>query len=316
MPHPRSSAVPLRLDLRISTIRRHRSASRRAQAIAGYAFSGPFALLLLAFGIYPAVYALYLSFVSPSGGFAGISNFITVFNDYRFATTVANVSLYTLVFLVPTVVISVGLAILLHSRKPIIGSAFRFVYYLPNSVIGIAGVLLWLFLLTPSVSPIGGILRFFGYDNLFNILPPSQPFNLAVVFAVIAVWTSGQSILLMFAALSSIPPEVEEAALIDGATGIQTVWYVKLPMLRKWIAYLIIISIGASTQLFAEPQLISAVTGGAVGTNFSPLQLAYTFAYQYVNFPAASAISLMLLVVGIAAAALVVRTTGLFKLES
>lgn len=291
------------------------SVLRRNQAIAGYGFSALYVALLVGFAVVPALYALYLAFVRPEGGFAGLGNFATVIADYRYLDTFANLGIYTAVFLVPSMVVSIGLALLLQSRRPAVGSTLRLLYYLPHSVIGVAGVLLWLFMLTPRVSPIGGLLRAMGFESLYHVIRPSSPASLAVLFALIAIWTSGQGILLMFAALSSIPKEMDEAASLDGANSWQRIWHVKLPMLRKWVAYLTIVNVAASTQLFAEPQLMVAVTNGAVGANFSPLQLAYTYAYQYGNFPASAALSIQLLVLGVAAAVVVVTKTGLFKVE-
>ncbi|SEE85011.1 carbohydrate ABC transporter permease [Ruania alba] len=285
------------------------------QSVAGYAFSALYVVLLGGFALLPALYAIYLAFVRPEGGFAWLSNFETVITDYRYVETFKNLGIYALMFLVPTMVVSIGLALLLHGRRPAVASTFRVVYYLPHSVIGVAAVLLWLFLLTPRVSPIGGLLQSLGFDSLYHVVRPSSPASLAVLFAIIAVWTSGQGILLMFAALSSVPREIEEAASIDGANSWQLIWRIKLPLLRKWVAYLLIVSVAASTQLFAEPQLMSAVTNGAVGENFSPLQLAYTYAYQYGNFPASAALSIQLLLLGILAAVLVVKKTGLFRVE-
>jgi multiple sugar transport system permease protein len=253
--------------------------------------------------------------MTPAGEFAGFATFAQIFTDYRFARAFANLGLYAVMFLVPTMVISIGLAVLLHSRAPKAAATFRTLYYLPHAVVGVAGVLLWMFLLTPSVSPIKAVLEWMGFAGFYDIVRPDSPASLAALFALIAVWTSGQGILLMFAALSSVPEELDEAAAIDGANGWQVFWHIKLPVLRKWVAYLLIISVASATQLFAEPQLMVAVTNGAVGSNFSPLQLAYTYAYQYGNFPAAAAISLVLLVIGLAAAALVVKATGLFKIE-
>ncbi|QOR70481.1 sugar ABC transporter permease [Ruania alkalisoli] len=287
----------------------------RGQATAGYVLSSLYVLLFVAFAFLPAVYAVYLAFVRPEGGFAGFGNFITVATDFRYVATFKNLGVYALVFLVPTLVISIGLALLLHGRRPGVASTFRVIYYLPHSVIGVAAVLLWLFLLTPRVSPIGGLLESLGMEQFYDVVRPGNPASLAVLFAIIAVWTSGQGILLMFAALSSVPQEVEEAASIDGANAWQMVWHIKLPLLRKWVAYLLITSVAASTQLFAEPQLMSAVTNGAVGTNFSPLQLAYTFAYQYGNFPASAALSIQLLLLGLGGAVLVVKKTGMFRVE-
>lgn len=288
-----------------------RLTSAKQQARAGYLLSLLYVVLLVGFGLVPGVYAVYLAFIDQTGRFT-LDNFATVIGDFRYGETFLHVGVYTLVFLVPSLLVSIGLALILQSRRPIVGASFRFIYYLPQGLIGVAGVIVWLFMLTPAVSPVGFILEAFGYENLYQVVSRD---NLAVVLAIIAIWTSANGILLMYAALSSISSDVIDAARLDGGNSVQIAWYVKLPMIRKWVAYTVILNIAASTQLFAEPQIMGTASGGAVGSNWAPLQLAYSFAYTYTNFPAAAALSLQLLIIAIVAAIVVIKKTNLFRVE-
>lgn len=265
----------------------------------------------MGFGLVPAIYAVYLAFIDQSGAFT-FGNFLTVMRDFRYAQSFLHIGLYAVVFLVPSLLVSIGLALLLQPRRALVASSFRFLYYLPQALTGVAGVIVWLFMLTPAVSPVSFLLEAFGFENLFQVVSPD---NLAVVLAIIAIWTSANGILLMYAALSSIPADVIEAARLDGANSGQIAWYVKLPMIRKWVAYTVILNIAASTQLFAEPEIMGTATGGAVGVDWAPLQLAYTYAYTYVDFPAAAALSLQLLVIAIVAAIVIIKRTNLFRVE-
>lgn len=284
----------------------------RSQARFGYLLIAPYAILLAGFGLFPALYILYLSFVKPNGGFAALSNFFTVAADFRYASTFVHIGTYSLAFIIPSLIISVGIALLMQGRKATSASFLQVVYYLPQGLIGAAGVVVWLFMLTPSVSPVGLILRHFGYQNIIQVVDAA---NLAVILAIIAVWTSGNSILLMYSALKSIPGDLIEAAHIDGANAWQITRRVKLPMLRKWIAYMVILNAAAAIQVFAEPVLISTATSQGIGSDWSPLQLAYTFAYRYVNFPGAAALALQLLAIGTVISILVIRFTSLFEVE-
>lgn len=284
--------------------------ARKRQARVAYVLVAPYTLLLLGFGIGPAGYAVYLSFVRPEGGFAFFDNFVTVASDFRYAATFAHVGTYALIYLVPSLAIAIGMSILLRPRARRSVAVLQLLYYLPQGLIGAAGVVVWMFMLTPNVSPVGAVLQGLGYENLVQVVIGG---NLPVVLAVIAVWTSGNTILLMYAALTSIPDELYEAARLDGANALQQARYVTLPMLRKWIAYTTILNSAACVELFAEPTLMNSATG--VGANWSPMQLALTFAYQYQNFPAAAALSVQILVILILAAVVVVKWTGMFKIE-
>jgi len=135
-----------------------------------------------------------------------------------------------------------------------------------------------------------------------------------VVFTVIAFWTgAGGWIVIMYGALNNIPVEVMEASRIDGAGPIKTAWHIQIPLLRKWIAYMGIMSLAAGTQLFVEPRVLSQASKGVVAPDYSLNQLAYLYAFKQSDFNGSAAISLVLLVVAVALAALFVFRGGLFE---
>jgi multiple sugar transport system permease protein len=89
----------------------------------------------------------------------------------------------------------------------------------------------------------------------------------------------------------------------------------KLPLIRKWIAYMVILSFATGTQLFVEPQIVNQASLGLVPDTWSSNQLAYQEAFRYADFNAAAAIAVDLLVIGLFAAVLIVTRTGLFRTE-
>jgi multiple sugar transport system permease protein len=140
------------------------------------------------------------------------------------------------------------------------------------------------------------------------------PGKLPIIFALIAFWTgAGGWIVVMYGALNTIPHELEEAARIDGAGAWTIAFRLKLPLIRKWIAYMAILSFATGTQLFVEPQLVNQASLGLVSDTWSSNQLAYQLAFRYANFNAAAAIAVDLLLIGLAGAVLIVTRTGLFR---
>ena len=119
----------------------------------------------------------------------------------------------------------------------------------------------------------------------------------------------------MYGALNNIPHEVLEAARIDGAGAWQTARRIQIPMLRKWIVYMVILAFAGGTQLFVEPQLLSQASVGVAGRDYSLNQLSYDFAFQNNNVNTAAAISVELLVVGLVVAAHVRRTIGVLRCD-
>ena len=276
-----------------------------------YAFSSGYILLLLAFGIGPMVFAMYLAFTK-GGQFVGLENFAHVFDDFRFKPAVIHVASFVAIWVVTLIVFVVLLAIVVHAiRVRWLSSTSRFLFYIPGALAGSASVMLWLFMLNPTVSPVSRLLTQLGYENFTQVVAQE---NLPVAFTVIAFWTgAGGWIIIMFGALNNIPDEVMEAARIDGAGAVKTALYIQIPLLKKWIAYMGIIALASGTQLFVEPKILSQATRGTVPKDYSLNQLAYVFAFgPQADFNGSAALSVMLLVVAMGLAAFFVFRGGLF----
>jgi multiple sugar transport system permease protein len=169
-------------------------------------------------------------------------------------------------------------------------------------------------MLDPSVSPGSFLLNHVLGAKLFvqSIALGHLPF----IFAMIAFWTgAGGWIVVMYGALNTIPPDLEEAARMDGAGPLAIAFRLKLPLMRKWIAYMAILSFATGTQLFVEPQLVNQASLGLVPDTWSSNQLAYQMAFRYADFNAAAAIAVDLLAIGLLAAVVIVTRTGLFRTE-
>lgn len=297
---------------------RRRSARRTGRAPGrtpiGYVFVSLYALLAIAFGIIPALYAVLLAFTNADGGFAGVDNFVKVVTDFRFWPAVLHVTIYLVIWLISLVVFVVLLALVVHAlRVRWASTTLRFVYYLPGALAGASSVLLWLFVLDPTASPVSGLLRLMGLNSFVQVI---QPGNLPLIFAIIAFWTgAGGWIVIMYGALNNISTDVIEAARIDGANAAQIALRIQLPMLRKWIAYMGVMSLAAGTQLFVEPQLLSQASNAIVPNDYSLNQLAYQYAFQQNDFNGAAAISLILLIVALLLSWVFVTRGGLFEKE-
>ncbi|MER5509296.1 sugar ABC transporter permease [Streptomyces sp. NPDC002766] len=295
-----------------SARRRPRGADRQGRA--GIAFVAAYVLLLIAFGILPTGYAVYFAFTDAGGTFTGLDNFVTTAQDFRFMDAVSHVALYLVFWLASLVVFVVGLALLLHRLSSgTVSKSLRFLFYIPGALAGAASVLVWLFMLDPTVSPVSSLLGSLGFHTFGEVIAPG---NLALLFTIIAFWTgAGGWIVVMYGALNNIPTDVMEAARIDGAGAWQTAWHIQIPMLRKWIVYMAILAFAGGAQLFVEPQLLSLASVGVAGRDYSLNQLTYDFAFQMNNINGAAAVSVELLVVSVSAAAVFVARSGFFDAD-
>lgn len=281
---------------------------------AGHGFVAAYLVLLVAFGVVPTGYAVYFAFTDAGGAFVGLSNFATAARDFRFFPAVEHVALYLVLWVAALVLFVVGLALLLHRLAAQgVSRALRFLYYVPGALAGAAGVMVWLFLLDPVVSPVGFLLRASGFQTFSQVIAPS---HLPVLFTLIAFWTgAGGWIVVMYGALDNISSDILEAARIDGAGPWQTAWRIQIPLLRKWIVYMVILAFAGGTQLFVEPQLLSQASVGVAGRDYSLNQLSYDFAFQNNDINIAAAISVELLVAALTVAGVFVARSGFFDAD-
>jgi multiple sugar transport system permease protein len=280
----------------------------------GLPFVLPYLPFLIVFGIAPTIYALELAFTNAGGGWVGFHNFVRTYDDFRFIPAFKHILVYTVVWLGALMVFVVGLALLLHGRANRVSATYRFLFYIPGALAGAAAVVIWLFMLDPTVSPGAFLLRDLLGARIFA--QSIAPGNLPYIFAMIAFWTgAGGWIVVMYGALNTIPPDLEEAARIDGAGPFMIAFRLKLPLIRKWIAYMLILSFATGTQLFVEPEIVQHACFGLVSDTWSANQLAYQLAFRYADFNAAAAIAVDLLVIGLIGAVVIVTRSGLFRTE-
>ncbi|MFI6071674.1 carbohydrate ABC transporter permease [Actinoplanes sp. NPDC051343] len=280
----------------------------------GHVFVSGYVVLLALFGVLPVAYSIYLAFTRAGGGFAGFANFTRSAQDYRLLPAVGHVAAYIAIWLVSLTVLVVLLALLVHRvARRATKTVLRFCYYIPGALAGASSVLLWLFVLDPAVSPVAWLLRATGNDHLTEVIAPG---HLPVVFAIIAFWTgAGGWILVLYGALNTIPEDVMEAARMDGAGPLRTAWSIQLPLIRKWVVYMLVLSVAAGTQLFVEPELVSQASFGIVPNSYSVNQLAYQFAFTQNDFNGSAAISIDLLIVALLFAGLFVARGRLFETD-
>lgn len=289
-----------------------RAALRRN--LTGWSFSAAYVLFLVAFGLIPVIYAIYESLhLALVPGQWSLNNYVSVITDFRFLPAVVNVLTFMVIWIPVMVFGTLLLALLLHERVSRATGGLRLVYFLPGAVTGSAAVMLWYFMLSPDLSPFAPALKAMGFETNNDMFTAS---NLAGIFALVAFITGvGQWILIMFGSLQSIPGEILEAARIDGAGPIRTALLVKLPLVGKYVAYMVILSFAGALQIFVEPSLFYSIT--AAGSSWWSLnQLGYAFAFNQGDFGMSATVAVLLLVLSVVAALILVFRTNFFQTEA
>jgi len=277
----------------------------------GFLMFLPYLVLLVTFAIVPIVMAanvsMETSMTNPDGLFG---NYLFVLQDFRFLPAVINVSLFLLIYLPAMLIVVAGLSLLLDSIQARYTVPLRLAYLVPAGITGSVAILVWYFMLEPTYSPFAPLFAEFGWTQGTDIFNSS---NLIYIFALMTFFTgAGNWIVIQYGSLQSIPDDVLEAARIDGANAFQIAFQIKLPLIRKYLIYMLILVMAAGLQIFVEPYLISSSVYPGIAKDWSLNQLGYTLAFLGSNLGAATALSLMLLLVMVVLALIVIFRTDFF----
>ena len=288
----------------------------RAQRLAGWLFSAPYVILLVLFGIGPFVYAFLLMFAefdkgTPDYFAAGLDNFRTAFTDFRIREAIGNLGRFLLVSVPFGVFFVTALALALHMKQSRTSSALRTLYFIPGAVAGVPAVLLAIFMFDPRLSPFAPLFDLLGHEQAIDVIKEQ---NYPLLFTIIGFFAgAGSWIAIFYGGLNAIPDEVLEAGVVDGASPWQLAWRLKGPMLKPYIVYMLVLVFANNVQLFAEPQVFQAAAIAPINPTWSPNQIAFSFAFQLGFFGVAAVLALAMLLVGLLAAAIILRFTDLFQ---
>ena len=228
--------------------------------------------------------------------FVGLDNFANVLADPLLGRAVLNTLYFAGLALVFGFPLPILLAVLMSEVKR--GkSLYSALAYLPVVIPPVVAVLLWRFFF--DASPNGVFNSILGWVGI----PPQswlQSAETAMPSLVLeATWAAaGGSIIIYLAALLSVPPELYDAAEVDGATIWRKIWHVTLPQLRGVLFIMLILQVIGTAQVFLEPYLFTG--GGPNNSTITVLLLIYKYAFQNSlggNYGEATALSVMLAVV-------------------
>jgi len=257
----------------------------------------PALVLFALFSLYPLVRTVALSVtewngLSPTVKFVGAANFVAAFQDAVFWRGMFNALLFALVAL--TVMNGLGLLLALLVDNPRIKGAgfYRSIYYIPPIMSPAVVAVLWKWIYHPYSGTLNKLLRAVGLDSMAKAWL-SLPETALWAVSAATVWQGvGSPFLLYLAGLQSIPTDVREAAVIDGANSRQALFYVTLPLLAPVAVRVSILTILGAFQLFA---VILIMTGGGPGyATEVPMLTIYREAFDYQRFGYSTALSLIL----------------------
>lgn len=248
---------------------RGRLLSRLDAAASPYLFISPFFLIFAVFGLFPLGYTAWVSLhkweLAGKGDFIGLDNYTELFGDPDFWNAVVNTLGMLVLATVPQLLIALVLASLLNQRLRGL-TLLRMGVLIPivTSVAAVGIVFSQIF--DRDAGMVNGLL------DLVGIAPVDWRADkwsswIAISSMVNWRWT-GYNALIYLAAMQSIPKELYEAAVIDGAGRIRQFWSITVPNIRPAVIFTVIVSTIAGMQLFTEPLIFGqgayAISGGTL----------------------------------------------------
>ena len=262
-----------------------------------FAFTSPWVIGFLSFGIYPIIISFYYSLcqydVLREPMFIGLENYRTIlYEDAYFWKTISNTLYYT-IFRVPiNIFLSLLIAILLNRTLKAAG-LIRATFFLPSLISGVALSVIWIWIFNPQIGLLNTILAFFGLKGPLWLQDENWS-KLSLV--IMSTWSIGGGRMLVFlAALQNVNPNLYEALKLDGGNDLQCFWHITLPLISPVIFLWSVIEVIASMQIFTEA-FIMTKGGPLESTLFYNLYL-YNQAFENFNMGYASALAWILLVI-------------------
>ncbi|MGW8391064.1 carbohydrate ABC transporter permease [Pseudoduganella sp. HUAS MS19] len=270
------------------------------RSLAAWLFLAPALALLAVFAFWPVLFGSVLAFtdfslVRPTH-WVGIDNFRYIFNNEMFVTGLKNSLVFLLI--VPCVQLgAIALAVMVNNQLPGI-RMFRAAYYVPVvTTVSVVGIM-WGFMFHEQ-----GALNYILGTNIGWL--QDDTFALAAIMFV-TLWRGlGWYMVMYLAALQSVPQEMQEAAILDGASRWQRFWHITVPMLRPTIMVCTILSVLGALKAYQEVDVLTQ--GGPMNSTFTALYYAYDQGLKHLKLPRALAASFVVSLICIGIALLCLR---------
>jgi len=266
-------------------------------ALIGLALILPSFLIILGISLQPILTTLYLSlFEVPRGinlqnTFVGLGNYISLLSEPIFWATIGRTFYFTVISVGIELVLGLAIAQLIHAHPP--GWQFlRTSLIIPWAVPTIVNGTMWRWIYNADYGALNGLLLQLGLIDKYIpwLTKPDMAMNLVILADI---WHSVPFIaLILQAALATLPPDLEEAAAVDGATAFQYFWFIRLPLLRPAILVALIIR---TVEAFRAFDIIYVITNGGPANGTVTISfLTYLEMFSFGHAGRGSALSFLI----------------------
>lgn len=261
--------------------------ARKKRAIKWYMiFTVPGLLIYTIFMIVPIIMSVIISLTNWTGmtqlsqaSFVGLKNYASLLKDPILKVTINNTLVYGMIMMLIVPVIAFVLAYVVETfvqRK----SLWRTIAYLPAMIPLIVTVFLWKWIYNPQYGLLNAILKAVGLGEFVTgWITNSSTALFAVTFT--SIWKAIPGVFVLFmAGLQSVPKELEEAAMLDGANRLQVIRNVTIPSMKKIITIIYVLQF---IDVFRVFDLVYAMTNGGPGYYTTEMILTYGYKTTFTN---------------------------------
>lgn len=272
--------IPAKAEKSLPVVKSNRNL-RVKNTLIGWSFIAIATVMIGLFYFYPMIQSLILSFKSGTGvslKFVGFENYVRLFKDPVFLTTVKNTVIYLIIQVPIMIILALFLSVLLNNKKLKLKGFFRTAIFLPCVTSLVAYSVIFKYL--------------FGQDGIINFMlmkialisEPIQwltdPFwaKITIIIAITWRWT-GYNMIFFLSGLQNIDESIYEAAKIDGASSIQQFFKITIPMMKPIILFTTITSTIGTLQLFDE--VMNITKGGPGNATMTISEYIYNVSFKY-----------------------------------
>ncbi len=277
-----------------------RTRKKRREPILPYLLILPTFIFVAMFTAWPTMLAFYQSFFRQrlniakfrEPTFIGLGNYTALFSDDRFLLVLKNTLIYVAVTAPISIVLGFLFAVLINRTIKGIGLA-RLAFFQPTILPMVSAATIWMFFFTPDYGLWNTFLQHLGYNGPQNWT--GNPDLALIAIMIVAIWkNAGYYMIFYLAGMQSLPTDVYEAAVLDGANAWQMMWYITLPLLRRTTLFVSTIAFIGAFQLVDH--IFVLTKGGPSRASTVLLYYLWQMRFENQDVGKASALTIILIV--------------------
>lgn len=265
---------------------------RKKRRESGFLFVLPSVIILGGFGLVVTAANIGFSLLNwsmlSSPSFVGLKNYQRFFTDTVALRSLANTFQYALLYVIPTIVLSLLLALLLNGKGRLM-SFFRSLYYVPVITSYVVVIVVWQWFFDYDIGLFNGVLTSLGFSKVPWLLDPRVSM---LSLILLSIWKNcGYTVLMFLAGLQTVDENLYEAAAIDGCGRVGMFFHITLPQIRPTMTLCVVMVTTWAFQMFVQPYLLTS--GGPDYSTMTITYYLYQQAFSSYNIGYASAVAVV-----------------------